>query len=211
MNGKLVTFSGIIGSVDELDGCIARLNKVFSSQGFTVAECMTPDSGRVEVLGISKIPGLNLGENKHADFFEECKGRKKVCSSIIKDGLKYGDLVLCKYFTLDSMVNMVLNFPEADLEKLKAAESLSRGFSENERINADLVIFIDIPSKIALDRAKDRGPCYPKKIKFYRDMSVLYHQEIEAFDNCLIIDGTLTPDEIFEKAYWTIKKLLETR
>lgn len=211
MNGKLVTFSGIIGSAGEVTALISRLKSVFSSQGLTVAECMTPDSGRVDVLGAANIPGLNLGENKQADFFEECKGRKKVCTSIIEPGLKYGDLVLCRHFTLDSRVNMLLNFPEADFEELKVAEALSRGFNEAKRIEADLVIFIDVPSAVALERARDRGDCYPKKIKFYRDMSVLYHQEIKAFENHLIIDGILPLDEIFEKAYWAIKTLLENR
>lgn len=82
------------------------------------------------------------------DFFFELASRARVCS-VTREELKLGKLVLCKNFTLSSIVHARLKGHDWYREDLNCLEARARGLQFGGEVVPDMTIFIDVPPEKA--------------------------------------------------------------
>ena len=100
--GRLVVIEGIYGTGKLIVDLVERLREKLVSQGSTVYEIDSPDSGRAQLMGAQALEcGWRYGLFK-PDFFFELASRARVCSAVRPELVK-GSIVLCKHFTLSSI------------------------------------------------------------------------------------------------------------
>jgi dTMP kinase len=146
--GKLIVFEGIYGSGKLIVSLVERLREQLVSQGREVYEIDSPDSGRAQLMGAQALPaGWRYGLFK-PDFFFELASRAQVASAV-RPELARGSIVLCKHFTLSSIVYARLKGHDWLREGLDALEARARGLGFGGEIAPDLTVFLDMRPETA--------------------------------------------------------------
>lgn len=151
--GKFVVIEGIYGSGKLIVSLVEKLRESLQQQGKDVYEIDSPDSGRAQLMGVQELTcGWRYGMFK-PDFFFEMASRARVCS-VTREELNRGKIVLCKNFTISSIVHARLKGHDWYREDLNCLEARARGLQFGGEVIPDLTIFIDVPPETA---AEDLG------------------------------------------------------
>jgi len=141
--GKLIVFEGIYGSGKLIVSLVERVREQLASRGREVYEIDSPDSGRAQLMGAQALQGgWRYGLFK-PDFFFELASRAQVCSAVRPELIK-GSVVLCKHFTISSIVYARLKGHDWYREGLDALEARARGLGFGGEVVPDLTIFLDM-------------------------------------------------------------------
>ena len=175
-NGKLVVFEGIYGSGRLAGRLVNRVREALAQQGANAYEIDSPDSGRALVMGAESLDSMWRYGSFKPDFFFELASRAKA-ATVIDEERRRGRLVLCKGFTLSSIVYARLKGHDWDREGLGALEARARGAGFGGEVTPDLTIFLDMTPTEAVKALGSRidGHFTPQAIERQRE---LYLEEL---------------------------------
>ena len=207
--GKLVIIEGIYGSGKLIVDLVERLRETLTSRGSEVYEIDSPDSGRAQLMGVQDLDcGWRYGIFK-PDFFFELASRARVCS-VIRPVLERGGVVLCKNFTISSIVYARLKNHDWYREDLNCLEARARGVQFGGEVVPDLTIFLDVPPGTGVRELGEKldGFFKPADLvlqqKYYlEELSKLPGEKVK------IIDTDRHEDEIFSRALAAIQAILQ--
>lgn len=146
--GKLVVFEGIYGSGKTIVALVNRLHDALEAQGRDAYVIDSPDTGRAQFMGAGELDSTWRYGMFKPDFFFELAGRARVCSVVREEQAK-GRIVLCKSFTLSSMVYAALKGHDWFREDLNVLEARARGLAFEGEVVPDLTVFVDVPPPTA--------------------------------------------------------------
>lgn len=108
---------------------------------------------------------------------------------VIEPALEAGHQVICDRYILSTLAFGSLNLP------LPWLESLGSEFR-----TPDLTIFFDVPVDMCLERINKRGEAEEmfEKKELLRKVDANYRKLIEGDETVVTIDGTGTPEEVFD-------------
>jgi len=199
--GKFVVFEGIYGSSKVIVPLVNRLREALVGQGKDVYEIDSPDSGRAQLMGAQELDG-----NWHygifvADFFFELASRARVCAAVRQE-LEGGKVVLCKNFTLSSIVYARLKGHDWFSEDLYNFEARARSFGFGVKVVPDLTVFLDVSPEFAAEAlgARITGHFVPADLITQR--AKLPKEKMR------IINAERREDEVFAEALAAVQSLL---
>lgn len=146
--GKFVVIEGIYGSGRFVVDLVEKLRTSLVKEGKEVYEIDSPDSWRAQLMGVQELSSGWLYGMFKPDFFFELASRARVCS-VTREELKQGKLVLCKNFTVSSIVHARLKGHDWFREDLNCLEARARGLQFGGEVVPDLTIFLDVPPETA--------------------------------------------------------------
>ena len=152
--GKFIVFEGIYGSGRFIVDLVQRLRESLTREGKEVFEIDSPDTGRAQIMGAQELDSTWKYGMFQPDFFFELAARARVCS-VTREELAKGRMVLCKSFTLSSIVYAELSGHDWFREDLNVLEARARGVQFGGEVVPDLTLFVDIAPALA---AKELGP-----------------------------------------------------
>lgn len=207
--GRFVVIEGIYGSGKLVVGLVEKLRKALQEQGNDVYEIDSPDSGRAQLMGVHELTsGWRYGMFK-PDFFFELASRARVCS-VTREQLKQGKLVLCKNFTVSSIVHARLKGHNWFREDLNCLEARARGLQFGGEVSPNLTIFLDVPPEIA---AQDLGESIDG---FFKPADLVtqrkyYLEELSKMpeNHCKIVNGEQHEDAVFAETLAYIQAILK--
>ncbi len=207
--GKFVVIEGIYGSGKLIVDLVEKLRVALVKQGNDVYEIDSPDSGRAQIMGVQELAnGWRYGMFK-PDFFFELASRARVCS-VTREELKQGKLVLCKHFTLSSIVHARLKGHDWFREDLNCLEARARGLQFGGEVIPDLTIFLDVsPETAAQDLGENIDDLFkPSDLVLQRSY---YIEELSKMpDNKYkIINAMHQKDEVFSETLSLIQAILK--
>jgi len=206
--GKLVVFEGIYGSGKIVVSLVNKLRENLAPQGHEVYEIDSPDSGRAQLMGARELDGNWRYGIFTADFFFELASRARACS-IIRQELEKGKVVLCKNFTISSIVHARLKGHDWLRENLHNLESSARSQEFGVKIVPDLTIFLDVSPETAIEVLGEGLEGYFKPSDLFLQQKY-YNEELSQLPDkkVLIINGERHEDDIFADALAAVKALM---
>jgi dTMP kinase len=206
--GKLIVIEGMYGSGKRIVDLVERLRENLVSRGQQVYEIDSPDSGRAQLMGAEALEsGWRYGMFK-PDFFFELASRARVCSAI-RPELTKGSIVLCKHFTLSSIVYARLKGHKWFREDLNCLEARARGLGFGGEVIPDLTIFLDISPETAESELGERinGYFTPADLVLQRKY---YLEEVGKLssDTTKMINAEQHPDAVYEQVLAVIQSTL---
>lgn len=205
--GKLVVFEGIYGSGRLVVKLVNRLREALVAQGIQVTEIDSPDGGRAQLMGASDLDGFWRYGEFMSDFFFELASRARVCT-VTRTEQAAGRWVLCKGFTLSSLVYAQLKGHDWFREDLNVLEARARVVAGAGEVTADHTIFIDLAPAKAVDElgAKLVGVFKPEDLSRQRQ---LYLEEIARLPpgQVTVVDASGSEDAVLEKVLAVVKAL----
>jgi dTMP kinase len=206
--GKLIVIEGIYGSGRLIVDLVERLRENLLNQEHQVYEIDSPDSGRAQLMGAEALEsGWRYGLFK-PDFFFELASRARVCSTI-RPELTKGSIVLCKHFTLSSIVYARLKGHRWFREDLNCLEARARGLGFGGEVIPDLTLFIDVSPETAESQLGENIDGYfsPADLVLQRKY---YLEEVGKLssDTTKIINAEQHPDAVYEQALAAIQVAL---
>ena len=206
--GKLVVIEGIYGSGKLIVDLVEKLREKLASQGKDVYEIDSPDSGRAQLMGAQALEcGWRYGLFK-PDFFFELASRAQVCSAVRPELVK-GSLVLCKHFTLSSIVYARLKGHDWFREDLNCLEARARGLGFGGEVIPDLTILLDMSPETAAQQLGEKIEGF-----FTQDDLVLqqkyYLEEVAKLPAATTkrINAEQHPDAVYEEALAAVQTIL---
>jgi len=152
--GKFVVFEGIYGAGRLVVALVDKVRAALAAEGTEVYELDSPDSGRAQVMGATGLDGSWRYGRFEADFFFLLASRARV-SAVAREKLGAGKTVLCKSYTLSSVVYAGLKGHDWFREDLNVLESRARGMSGGHPLTPDLTIFVDLSPETAFRELGD--------------------------------------------------------
>lgn len=209
--GKLVVIEGIYGSGKFSVELVEKLREALVNQGSDVYEIDSPDSGRAQLMGAQELASSWRYGLFKPDFFFELASRARVCS-VIRPELIKGKLVICKHFTLSSIVYARLKGHDWFREDLNCLEARARGLQFGGEVVPDLTIFLDIPPEAAEKELSERIDDFFKPSDLVLQQKY-YHEELSKLPSDKIkiisISADRNMDEVFTEALSAIQALLK--
>ncbi len=153
--GKFVVFEGIYGAGRLVVALLDKVRAALAADGLEVYELDSPDSGRAQLMGASGLDGSWRYGRFEADFFFELASRARV-SAVAREKLGAGKTVLCKSFTLSSVVYAGLKGHDWFREDLNVLEARARGMLGAAPLTPDLTIFVDLSPGAAVRELGDK-------------------------------------------------------
>lgn len=147
--GKLVVIEGIYGSGKLIVELVEMLRTSLEKQEKDVYEIDSPDIGRAQIMGAQELGSIWCYGMFKPDFFFELASRARVCS-VTREELKQGKIVLCKHFTVSSIVHARLKGHDWFREDLNYLEARARGLQFGGEVIPDITIFLDIAPETAV-------------------------------------------------------------
>jgi len=206
--GRLVVFEGIYGSGKLIVNLVERLRESLAGEGRHVYEIDSPDSGRAQLMGAEALEcGWRYGLFK-PDFFFELASRAQVCSAIRPELVK-GSIVLCKHFTLSSLVYARLKGHDWYREDLNCLEASARGLGFGGEVIPDMTVFIDISPDTAESQLGERINGYFTSGDLVNQRKY-YLEEIAKLsaETTKVINGEQHPDAVYEQVLAAIRPVL---
>ncbi|BCS53892.1 hypothetical protein [Geobacter sp. SVR] len=206
--GKLIIIEGIYGSGRLIAEVVEKVRTALVSQGREVYEIDSPDCGRAQLMGAQELDcGWRYGIFK-PDFFFELASRARACS-VIRQELTQGKVVICKNFTLSSIVYARLKGHDWFREDLNCLEARARGLQFNGEIAPDHTIFIDVAPEMAVRElgARMNGFFTPADIELQKKY---YHQELAKLpaESLSIIPLEGNENEVAAKALSAVQSVI---
>lgn len=146
--GKFVVFEGIYGAGRLVVALVDKVRAALAAVGVEVYELDSPDSGRAQLMGAGGLDGSWRYGRFEADFFFELASRARV-SAVAREKLGDGKTVLCKSYTLSSVVYAGLKGHDWFREDLNVLEARARGLSSAGEVSPDLTVFVDVTPETA--------------------------------------------------------------
>jgi thymidylate kinase len=147
--GKFIVFEGIYGAGRLVVALVDKVRAALAANGIEVYELDSPDSGRAQLMGAAGLDGSWRYGRFEADFFFELASRARV-SAVAREKLAAGKTVLCKSFTLSSVVYAGLKGHDWFREDLNVLEARARGLMGTAPLSPDLTVFVDLPPETAV-------------------------------------------------------------
>ena len=206
--GKLIVIEGIYGSGKQIVSLVEKLRVALQNYGNEVYEIDSPDSGRAQVMGVQELSGgWRYGIFK-PDFFFELASRARVCS-VTREELALGKIVLCKNFTISSIVHARLPGHEWSREDLNCLEARARGLQFGGEVVPDVTIFIDVtPEKAAQELGNSMEDLFkPADLVLQRNY---FLEEFAKLPDTKykIIDAAQHEDSVFSQTLTVIKGII---
>jgi len=148
VKGKLVVFEGIYGTGRLIVDLVGQVRQALVKDGSDVYEIDSPDSGRAQLMGAGELDGIWRYGRFEPDFFFELAGRARV-AAVTHDKLEAGKVVLCKSFTLSSLVYAQLKGHDWFREDMNVLEARARGLISGREVVPDLTVFVDVAPETA--------------------------------------------------------------
>jgi len=199
-----IAFEGIDGSGKSTQ--LNLLSQYLKSKGKKVLNIREPGG---TILG-EKIREIlldnNLNINKRSELLLFLASRAQLVEEVIKPHLKRGFFVLADRFS-DSSIAYQGGARNIGVETVSTLNDFA-----TDNIYPDIVFYIDIPTKIAMERLKDKnldrlekeGQIFLEKVRnTYLKLSKLR-------DNFFIIDGTKSIDNVFAEIKSIVEKHLQS-
>jgi dTMP kinase len=203
--GKLIVFEGIYGSGRLIVQLVNRLREALVAQGLQVTEIDSPDGGRAQLMGAGGLDGFWRYGQFMSDFFFELASRARVCA-VTRTEQAAGRWVLCKSFTLSSLVYAQLKGHDWFREDLNVLEARARVVAGAGEVTADHTLFVDLAPARAVSElgAKLAGVFTPEDVARQRQ---LYLEEISRLPagQVTVIDGNGPEDAVFEKVLAAVR------
>ncbi len=153
--GKFVVFEGIYGAGRLVVALVDKVRAALAADGVEVYELDSPDSGRAQLMGAGGLDGSWRYGRFEADFFFELASRARV-SAVAREKLGDGKTVLCKSYTLSSVVYAGLKGHDWFREDLNVLEARARGLLGAAPLVPDLTIFVDLSPEAAARELGDK-------------------------------------------------------
>ncbi len=153
--GKFIVFEGIYGAGRLVVALVDKVRAALAAEGVEVYELDSPDSGRAQLMGAGGLDGSWRYGRFEADFFFELASRARV-SAVAREKLGSGKTVLCKSFTLSSVVYAGLKGHDWFREDLNVLEARARGMLGAAPLAPDLTVFVDLPPEAAVRELGDK-------------------------------------------------------
>ena len=153
--GKFIVFEGIYGAGRLVVALVDKVRAALAAEGIEIYELDSPDSGRAQLMGATGLDGSWRYGRFDADFFFELASRARV-SAVAREKLAAGKTVLCKSYTLSSVVYAGLKGHDWFREDLNVLESRARGMSGAAPLSPDLIVFVDLAPEAAARELGDR-------------------------------------------------------
>jgi dTMP kinase len=206
--GRLIVVEGIYGSGKLIVDLVERLREKLLAQGRNVYEIDSPDSGRAQLMGALELEcGWRYGLFK-PDFFFELASRARVCSAVRPELIK-GSIVLCKHFTLSSIVYARLKGHDWFREDLNCLESRARGLGFGGEVSPDLTVFLDMSPETAERQLGEKLDGYFTPADLVKQQKY-YLEEIAKLpaETTKRINAEQHPDAVCEEVLAAIKPIL---
>lgn len=206
--GKFIVIEGIYGSGKLIVDLVEKLRISLQHNGNEVYEIESPDSGRAQLMGVQELSSCWRYGMFKPDFFFELASRARVCS-VTREELKAGKIVLCKNFTISSIVHARLQGHDWYREDLNCLEARARGLQFGGEVVPDLTIFIDIaPEKAAKELGESMDGLFkPSDLVLQRNY-FLEELANTPKNKVRIIDASQHNDIVFSAALNAIQEIL---
>lgn len=207
--GKFVVIEGIYGSGRLIVDLVERLRRSLVAEGKDVYEIDSPDTGRAQLMGAQELAsGWRYGMFK-PDFFFELASRARVCS-VTREELKHGKIVLCKSFTVSSIVHARLKGHDWFREDLNCLEARARGLQFGGEVAPDLTVFIDFPPEKAAQELGEKMDDLFKPSDLVSQKS-FYLEEFSKMPDSRyrIIDASRHEDVVFSETLSAIQSIIK--
>lgn len=206
--GKLVVLEGLYGTGKYVVSLVERMRHELQKQGKDVYEIDSADTGRALLMGAQELDcGWRYGQFK-PDFFYELASRARACT-VIRDQLISGKIVLCKNFTLASIVYAAIKGHDWYKEELDSLEARARGLNFGGEVTPDLTIYLEMTPELALVNLGRRieGLFTPEDIRL---QAASYGKELAKLpkDKVGIIDATMPEEMIAAEALKLVAGIL---
>ena len=205
--GKFIVFEGIYGAGRLVVALVDKVRAGLAAEGGEVYELDSPDSGRAQLMGAAGLDGNWRYGRFDADFFFELASRARV-SSVAREKLAAGKTVLCKSYTLSSVIYAGLKGHDWFREDLNVLEARSRGMSGAHPLTPDLTIFVDLSPEVAARELGDRMKGL-FTVDDLRKQRALYLEELGRLPAGRVktLHAAETADAIFPEAMAAIRAL----
>lgn len=195
--GRLIALEGLDGSGKSTQ--LRRIQDSLEKNGYTVTASMEPSQGpvgqRIRELareGLDELTGLDI-----LNLFLE--DRTDHSHNLVLPALKAGHIVLLDRYYYSSMAYQ--GAKGVDLDYIIAQH-------ENRVPPADLALYFRIPSSLArerIEKGRGEGDLF-EKAAFLKKVQAIF-DSLE-FPEWTALDGTASPDEVFEQAWSAILPIL---
>jgi thymidylate kinase len=205
--GKFIVFEGIYGAGRLVVALVDKVRAGLAAEGGEVYELDSPDSGRAQLMGAASLDGNWRYGRFDADFFFELASRARV-SAVAREKLAAGKTVLCKSFTLSSVVYAGLKGHDWFREDLNVLEARARGMSGTHPLVPDLTIFVDLsPEAAARELGEKMAGLFTADD--LRKQRALYLEELGRLPAASVktLHAAETADAIFPEAMAAIRAL----
>lgn len=207
--GKFVVIEGIYGSGRQVVNLVEKLRSALQEQGSEVYEIDSPDSGRAQLMGVQELTSGWLYGMFKPDFFFELASRARVCS-VTREQLRRGKLVLCKNFTVSSIVHARLKGHDWFREDLNCLENRARGLQFGGEVAPDFTIFLDVPPETAARELGDNIDGFFKPSDLVVQRKYFLEEFSKMPDNLhKTIDASRHEEEVFAEAISLIRNILK--
>lgn len=206
--GKFVVFEGIYGTGKFIVHLVNKLREKLVGQGNEVYEIDSPDSGRAQLMGAQGLDGNWRYGIFMADFFFELASRARACS-VIRQELEKNRVVLCKNFTISSIVHARLKEHDWLREDLYHLESRARSQQFGVKVVPDLTIFLNISPEVAIEVLGESLEEYFKPSDLFLQQKY-FLEELSQLPSgkVVIINGERHEEDIFAETLSAVKGLL---
>lgn len=206
--GKFIVFEGIYGSSKVIVPLVNTLREALAGEGRGVYEIDSPDSGRAQLVGAQELDSSWRYGIFVADFFFELASRARVCAAVRKE-LEEGKVVLCKNFTLSSVVYARLKGHDWFSEDLYNFEARARSFGFGVKVVPDLTIFLDVSPEFAAEALGDRMTGH-FTIDDLRTQQAYFHEELAKLpqQKMRVINAERHGREVFVEALAAVQSLI---
>lgn len=206
--GKLVVIEGIYGTGKYAVNLAEKLREALVRRGEEVYEIDSPDTGRALLMGAQDLEcGWRYGLFK-PDFFYELASRARA-SSVIREEVLSGKVVLCMNFTIASIAYAAIKGHDWYREDLGGLEARARGLNFGEEVSPDLTVYLDLAPDIALEKS---GSAMEKLFTLddIRIQEACYRKELLKLpkNRVVIIDVTKPDEAIATKVLELVNSIL---
>jgi thymidylate kinase len=207
VKGKLIVFEGIYGAGRLIVDLVSQVRHALVQDGSDVYEIDSPDSGRARLMGAAELDGTWRYGRFEPDFFFELAGRARV-AAVTQDKLAEGKVVLCKSFTLSSMVYASLQGHDWFREDLNVLEARARGLAAGRELTPDLTVFVDVaPDTAASELGGKLAPLFkPADLVRQRELYLAELPKLPA-GKVKVIGGSRSAEAIFPDVIAAVRSL----
>lgn len=203
ISGKLVVFEGLDGSGTTSQSKI--LSEHLGDRGFSVVQVEEPggtELGRKVRNLLLEDRGLDINPLSELFLFEV--SRAQLVKKKIIPGLEEGKVIISDRFAISSVAYQG-HGRGVPIDQVKQLNEIAV-----EGLEPDVTFFLDIDLKERLKRTGNRKPDRIEKeeMEFYRRVRQGYLEEIKSTSNAVVIDGSLSKEEISSKVNSVVDKII---
>lgn len=200
--GKLVVFEGLDGSGTTTQSGL--LAEYLEGKGFSVTEVEEPggtDLGREVRRLLLEDRGMEIEPLSELLLYEV--SRSQLVREKIIPGLEEGRVIISDRFAISSVAYQGYG-RGIPIDKVKSLNEIAV-----DDVEPDVTFFLDIDLEEREERTLERKPDRIEKeeLEFYRRVRQGYLKEIKSASDAVVIDGSLSKEEISSKVNSMVDKI----